>query len=324
MGLSLEVVSLRMHRFVFGSFVLVALAAFAADGGGNTTRGVEVRENVIVPCLLPARVRKLGGIVYPERRKLTQTTAKSCELRGGEYTAYDRARPESAVAFFTPLADQGDPTAQTSLGEVYEYLFEPPRFQDAATWYQKAMDQGDLTAVRRLAHLYELGLGVEKDPLLATNLWRRALGTNDDFVLASTLEKAQSAADQRVSELTAALRARNAEADALAQLVSRRPDDTLEPESVTEIGGSKHRPLAARSGDRPRIQQRRRRRTRGPTGKGSGRQPAQARRSALSGSVAGDRARLPEGAVGSKSPASRPRERPAEARTREDDRAERR
>jgi len=217
MGPSFEVVSLRMHRFVFGSFAFVALAAFAAEGGGNGTRGAEVRENVIVPCLLPARVRKLGGIVYPERRKLTQTTAKNCELRGGEYTAYDRARPESAVAFFTPLADQGDPTAQTSLGEVYEYLFEPPRFQDAATWYQKAMDQGDLTAVRRLAHLYELGLGVEKDPLLATNLWRRALGTNDDFVLASTLEKAQSAADQRVSELTTALRARNAEADALAQ-----------------------------------------------------------------------------------------------------------
>ncbi len=208
---------MRTHRIVFGSFVLVALGAFAAEGGGSGTGGAEVRENVIVPCLLPARVRKLGGIVYPERRKLTQTTAKSCELRGGEYTAYDRARPESAVAFFTPLANQGDPNAQTNLGEVYEYLFEPPRYQDAAGWYQKAADQGDLTAVRRLAHLYEFGYGVEKDPLLATNLWRRALGTNDDFVLASTLEQAQSAADQRISELTAALRARNADADALAR-----------------------------------------------------------------------------------------------------------
>ena len=206
----------RIHRWTLGVVMVVAVGSAAAVDE-TKTRGVEVRENVIVPCLLPARVRKLGGMVYPERRRLTETTAKSCELRGGEYTSYDRARPESAVAFFQPLADQGDPTAQTHLGEVYEYLFEEPKYQDAAVWYRKAADQGDLTATRRLAHLYEFGFGVEQDPLLAINLWRRATGTNDDFVLASTLEQVQTAADQRIASLTAALRARSADADSLAR-----------------------------------------------------------------------------------------------------------
>ena len=49
----------------------------------------------IVPCLLPARVRRLGNMTYPERRKLIETSARECELRGGEYTFYDRAQPDA-------------------------------------------------------------------------------------------------------------------------------------------------------------------------------------------------------------------------------------
>jgi len=209
---------------LYGLFALAVIGSAAADTN-NRTANTEVKDHVIVPCLLPARVRKLGGIVYPERRKLTETTAKNCELRGGEYTAYDRARPESAVAFFLPLANDGDPTAQTNLGEVYEYLFEDPKYQDAAAWYRKAADQGDLTAARRLARLYEFGLGVEKDPLLATNLWRKGLGAGEEFVLASELEQVQTAADQRIAALTEALRARNADADALVRTLTAAQSD---------------------------------------------------------------------------------------------------
>jgi len=209
---------------LYGLFALAVIGSAAADSNDRTDN-TEVKDHVIVPCLLPARVRKLGGIVYPERRKLTETTAKNCELRGGEYTAYDRARPESAVAFFLPLANDGDPTAQTNLGEVYEYLFEDPRYQDAALWYRKAADQGDLTAARRLAHLYESGLGVEKDSLLATNLWRKGLGAGEEFVLASELEQAQTAADQRIAVLTQALRARNADAEALGRTLAAAQSD---------------------------------------------------------------------------------------------------
>ena len=56
----------RIHRWTLGVVMVVAVGSAAAVDEAKT-RGVEVRENVIVPCLLPARVRKLGGMVYPER-----------------------------------------------------------------------------------------------------------------------------------------------------------------------------------------------------------------------------------------------------------------
>jgi peptidoglycan hydrolase CwlO-like protein len=175
----------------------------------------ELKEWAIVPCLLPARIRRLGGLVYPERRQLTQTTAKECELRGGEYTTYDRATPEASVAFFLPLAEAGDPAAQTRLGEVYQHLFEQPRLQEAAAWYGRAADQGDVTAKRRLAHMYENGLGVQQDTLLATNLWRQAVGIQDELVLASELDGVRTAAESRIEQLTQQLQTRSAEADTL-------------------------------------------------------------------------------------------------------------
>lgn len=206
---------------VMQSCILAGLLAVAANGGAQApeadvaSRTAELKEFDIVPCLLPPRMRRLGGIVYPERRQLTHVTAKVCELRGGEYTAYDRATPEASVAFFMPLAEEGNPAAQTRLGEVYQYLFAEPRYSDAMAWYQRAADQSDVTALRRLAHLHENGLGVERDPLLATNLWRQATGLGENLVLASYAEAARTAAEQRVAQLTSQLRTRNAEADAL-------------------------------------------------------------------------------------------------------------
>jgi len=192
---------------------LVTLPAGTAAATGQSA--AELKEFEVVPCLLPSRVRRVGGLVYPERRQLTQTTVKNCELRGGEYTVYDRATPESSVAFFLPLAEAGDTTAQTRLGEVYQYLFAEPRYTDAAAWYQRAAALGDLTAKRRLAHLHENGLGVPRDSLLATNLWREAVGLQEGLVLASELDAARSAAEARIATVTAQLKARNAETDAL-------------------------------------------------------------------------------------------------------------
>ncbi|MEQ9462318.1 MAG: caspase family protein [Haliea sp.] len=201
---------------LLAGLITVAVSGNAqAPEGDLASRAAELKEFDIVPCLLPPRVRRLGGIVYPERRQLTHVTAKVCELRGGEYTAYDRATPEASVAFFLPLAEEGDPAAQTRLGEVYQYLFAEPRYNDAMVWYQRAAEQDDVTALRRLAHLHENGLGVERDPLLATNLWRQATGMGDALVLASDAEAARTAAEQRVEQLTGQLRTRNAEADAL-------------------------------------------------------------------------------------------------------------
>lgn len=200
-------------------------SAVADQATTSQPAGTEVRDNVIVACLLPARVRKLGNMVYPERRRLTETTAKKCELRGGEYTTYDRSRPEGAVAFFLPLANDGDASAQVNLGEVYEFLLQTPDYAQAAFWYKKGVEQDDPTAMRRLAHLYELGLGVEKDPLLATNLWRKGIGTDESLVLASTLDEVKTAAEERIEALTHELRDRNADIETLGRdLVASRTD----------------------------------------------------------------------------------------------------
>lgn len=168
----------------------------------------------IVPCLLPARVRRLGNMTYPERRKLVETSARECELRGGEYTYYDRAQPDSAALFFRPLADAGDADAQLNLGDVYQYLYTPARYQDAVAWYQKAATAGNATAKMQLARLYERGLGVGKDGLLAVNLWREATGAGEELVLASELEAYKTAADERIAQLTTQLQKRSEEASA--------------------------------------------------------------------------------------------------------------
>ena len=53
---------------------------------------------LVVDCLLPGQVRKLGGaLTYLTPRRPVKATALECEIRGGEYVAYDRA--DYATAF---------------------------------------------------------------------------------------------------------------------------------------------------------------------------------------------------------------------------------
>src|SRR5262245_14651306 len=53
---------------------------------------------LVVDCLLPGRVQKLGQrFVYLTPRQPTKTTAQDCEIRGGEYTAYDRSNYATAL-----------------------------------------------------------------------------------------------------------------------------------------------------------------------------------------------------------------------------------
>ena len=110
----------------------------------------DVDANKPVVCLLPGRVRKVGGMLtYLERRKPREMTASECEIRGGEYTLYDRANYQNALAVWMEGAREGDSTAQIYVGEIYEkgWLGEPD-YRSAALWYGKAADQGDRRAQR--------------------------------------------------------------------------------------------------------------------------------------------------------------------------------
>ena len=64
---------------------------------------------MVVDCLLPSQVRKVGGsITYLTARHAIKTVASECEIRGGEYVAYDRANFATAFQVWMPKAKDGD------------------------------------------------------------------------------------------------------------------------------------------------------------------------------------------------------------------------
>jgi len=146
---------------------------------------------MIVDCLLPGQVRKLGQMTYLSPRRPIKTNATDCEIRGGEYVAFDHANYASALRVWLPMAKEGDANAQVYVGEIYEKgLGVSPDYQVAAHWYQKAADQKLARAQINLGYLYEKGLGVEKDLTQALNYYRAASGveTSDDLQFASSIE----------------------------------------------------------------------------------------------------------------------------------------
>ena len=173
---------------------------------------------LVVDCLLPGQVRKLGGqMTYLSPRRAVKTNASDCEIRGGEYVAYDRANYDTALAVWLPEAQGGDPQAQTYVGEIYEKgMGRAPDFAQAASWYQKAAAQKFSRAQMNLAYLYEQGLGVTKDPLQALNLYRAASGiTDDSLTYVSEVTAVRSEMQDQVDDLTAQLEQQNTEVERL-------------------------------------------------------------------------------------------------------------
>lgn len=232
----------------------VLLSQISSTSGAKATQATAAKQYEIVPCLLPARIRKLGNLVYPERRRLVESSALECGLKGGEYTYYDRAAPESAVAFFSSLAADGNGEAQVSLGDVYQYLFEEPRYEQAAHWYQLASENGIKAGMMRLAQLYERGTGVAQDELMATNLWREATGAGEELVLASELDAARTAADERIAGLTDELQTRNEEADTVRRQLEVARADIGERQSVLAAAEAQLRRKEQRFTELERIQ----------------------------------------------------------------------
>jgi TPR repeat protein len=133
---------------------------------------------LIVDCLLPGQIRKLGQqMTYLTARRPIKTTAGDCEIRGGEYVAYDRANYATALNAWLPKAQEGDAEAQAYVGEIYEKgLGTAPNYQLAAEWYRKAAQQGNSRAQINLGLLYEKGWGVEQDLPKAMELYEKSSG----------------------------------------------------------------------------------------------------------------------------------------------------
>jgi TPR repeat protein len=82
--------------------------------------------------------------------------------------AYGRGDYETALKALQPLAEAGNPAAQSDLGVMYEKGQAVPQdYKEAARWYRKAADQGYPTAQFNLARMYGLGHGVPRDYVYA-------------------------------------------------------------------------------------------------------------------------------------------------------------
>ncbi|MCG3203230.1 MAG: Cell division protein DamX [Gammaproteobacteria bacterium] len=90
------------------------------------------------------------------------------------YLANDYAR---AYQILEPLAEQGDPDAQITLGIMYDYGQGVPRDDAIATeWYRKAALHGMPTVQHNLGVKYFEGIGIDRDYAEAARWWRMAAG----------------------------------------------------------------------------------------------------------------------------------------------------
>lgn len=197
-----------LFAFIASSLLSCASQAPLKGTSGSTSKNAS--GFFIVDCLLPGQVRKLGQMAtYLTSRQPIKTTASDCEIRGGEYVAYDRANYGTALKIWLPRAQAGDPEAQAYVGEVYERgLGLAPDYAMAAQWYQKAAAQGNSRAQINLGFLYEKGLGVPKDKSKAMEWYRKSSGLGKtDIPYAATLNVAEeSPTDEEIGFLKSELK----------------------------------------------------------------------------------------------------------------------
>jgi predicted nucleic acid-binding Zn-ribbon protein len=168
-------------------------------------QGSNADDLLVVDCLLPGQIRKLGRqLTFLAPRRAIKTSGTDCEIRGGEYVAFDRADYATALRIWLPPAKGGDAEAQVYVGEIYEKgLGVRADYELAAAWYRKAAAQGNSRAQINLGFLYESGLGVERDITQAMNWYRRASGLTDgDLEFVSSVQMAERrAAGQELTAL---------------------------------------------------------------------------------------------------------------------------
>ncbi len=218
---------IRSATYLFILLILISLPQSITTKA--STPANQGDEFLIVDCLLPGQLRKLGRkAVYQTARRPIKTSARNCEIRGGEYVAFDRSSYASALKVWLPQAQGGNPEAQTYVGEIYEKgLGLPPDYVTAAQWYQKAADKGYSTAQINLGHMYEKGLGITKDPQKALYWYRQSSGLSDEMAFVPTKEleglKQEAEESKREAEsLKLQLKQSNQELSKIRQHVQKR------------------------------------------------------------------------------------------------------
>jgi hypothetical protein len=228
----------KLGACVLGAALLTTSASAAPD---KATEGMVKRQDFeIVDCLLPGEVRSLGHATFLSRRRPIRTSASDCHIRGGEYTAYDRADYKSALRVWMDQASSGDAAAQNNVGEIFERgVGGDPNYAAAILWYQKVLDNKSASeqirsrALFNMGSLYEQGLGVDKDPLAALNYYRRASGLPEDSLMYT------SAKNREVDELRSQLEKSIQDKNAQIELMNKQLIE-LQEKSSTDSATMKH------------------------------------------------------------------------------------
>lgn len=219
------------------STILLASCAHEAskEEMAKATEGFVIQDTnklFVVDCLLPGQVRKLGSqMTYLSARRPIRTTAADCEVRGGEYVAYDRANYASALNIWLPKAQEGDAAAQLYVGEIFEKgLGEKADYQAAAQWYEKAANQGNFQAQLNLGHLYEKGLGVPQNKETAMRWYRKSAGLDEAGLQFTPAVDAQalSASSNELAALREEVAQSRQEAEQLRQQLQNTRQEALD------------------------------------------------------------------------------------------------
>ena len=97
-------------------------------------------------------------------KPLATPVAVGAEALSNGKAAFDRKDYVAAMRWNREAAEQGNATAQTYVGYLYEKgLGVPQDFAQALGWYRKAAQQGHAPAQRNIGNLYEQGAGVPQD-----------------------------------------------------------------------------------------------------------------------------------------------------------------
>ena len=246
----------------FAVFVVSLAAGAAAPVAAQDGPSVRNAEDLlVVDCLLPGQIRQLGRQAsFMSARRPIRTTQADCEIRGGEYVAYDRANYQTALKVWLDAAMGGSAEAQNAVGEIYaKGLGIEPDFGMAFQWFKKAAEQGDKRAMINLGWLYEEGLGVERDAAKAVNLYRQGAGIEDELLYASVVQVELDQRDQRIEGLEQDVAREQAAAEALRAEVSRLRSQLAERRAAlasarAELADTRQKLEAAKQAEDPALQ----------------------------------------------------------------------
>ena len=215
----------------------ILLGACAHDVGkaemDKATEGFAIQDTnklFVIDCLLPGQVRRLGAeVTYLTQRRPIRTTAADCEVRGGEYVAYDRANYASALKIWLPKAQEGDAAAQLYVGEIFEKgLGAQADYQAAAQWYEKSANQGNFQAQLNLGHLYEKGLGVTQNQETALRWYRKSAGLDEAGLQFTPAVNANAISNQELTTLREEVAQSRQETEQLREQLKNTRDEALQ------------------------------------------------------------------------------------------------